>query len=239
MYALEKESITGWHKIATFWAPKGVKTECPFCGELVVFTLGNTKVDEIRITLCSTAECPNCAKKPHFFIVEPGSSDYQDKQTCECIAIYPKPKYSKRKSISDEKYIPTKIHRVYKEAIDGYNAEIWNGTGNLCRRTLEAIVVDIGNPSKKEKSLKAKIDQLKNSDVLIKPIEDLYTSVRMAGNVGSHYIENKEITYESAKIMMDLVDYLLMYVYVLPKQADNLKKQVKTIEPEAENLDST
>ncbi len=54
-------------------------------------------------------------------------------------------------------------------------------------------------------------------------------AVRKGGNIGAHFDLEKEPDKEAALAAIDLVEYLLDYVFVLPKKVEALGNKLKEI----------
>jgi hypothetical protein len=91
---------------------------------------------------------------------------------------------------------------------------------------LEGIVGGLVSGAKPSDTLAQKIRELGNSVDLSKPLIDLSNAVRHGGNIGVHFDEDGEADEELARAALDLVDYLMEYVYTLPGMVEDLNKRV-------------
>ncbi len=50
--------------------------------------------------------------------------------------------------------------------------------------------------------------------------------VRFVGNMGSHYGTDKAIKDALREVMMDMLDQLIEYIFIIPEQVDKTKMQI-------------
>ena len=61
---------------------------------------------------------------------------------------------------------------------------------------------------------------------LAAPLKSLSHAIRDGGNLGAHFDEEREPTEELARQMVELLDYLIAYLYVLPGQIAGLEQSL-------------
>jgi Domain of unknown function (DUF4145) len=103
-----------------------------------------------------------------------------------------------------------------------------NISPNLCaisaRRTLEAILTHEKAVGSK---LNHKIDYLLKSQRIPPLLADLAHSGREIGNLGAHFDENEEeVTYRDVSIMLEFLETILEYLYVLPAKVAKVKARL-------------
>ena len=75
-------------------------------------------------------------------------------------------------------------------------------------------------------TLAAQIRSLSKSDDLGKPLVTLSDLIREGGNIGAHFDLDQEPDRDMARAMLDLLDYLLEYMYGLPAMIEKLKNRI-------------
>ncbi len=224
MRAIDLSCVTTWVNQSNWWFPESIDTHCPFCAKLVNFAPVAHGYDQHRKTMASTARCPGCRESAYIWAINPGPANDSSKQTCSCLTIFPPPE-AHREPIKGNTAIPDRIRRAYLETVGVFNAGVWSATATCTRRTLEGLVKEMLLAESSE-TLAARIKSLSKSDDLGKPLVTLSDLIREGGNIGAHFDLDKEPDREMACAMLDLLDYLLEYVYGLPAMIENLKKRI-------------
>jgi hypothetical protein len=124
--------------------------------------------------------------------------------------------------------VPAKLQRAYQQTLDASNAGIWSATATLCRRTLEGIMANLVPKAKRDESLAQQLKRLSSSIDLGKPLVTLSDALRQNGNLGAHFDSEKEPDRETVAAMLDLLDYLLEYLYTLPAMINELDERAKS-----------
>ncbi|WP_157058655.1 DUF4145 domain-containing protein, partial [Pseudomonas meliae] len=91
---------------------------------------------------------------------------------------------------------------------------------------LEGIFKYRVDSSDRTKNLYQLIDLVKNSNDLAAPLETLSHAIRSGGNLGAHFDDENEPTEAMAGKMVELLDYLISYLYVLPSKITDLEKSL-------------
>lgn len=219
MHLIPLESVRGWvvHGIKT---PSAVSTVCPYCGEKVTFSVGRHTEDKARHAVSGTGVCPSCNKAVHFWTLKgrngPGGE-------AEAVYMYPEVKrYFQASSLSAD--VPDALKRSFVSTIDAYNSRNFVATSVCCRRTLEGIFKYLLPEEKRKGTLVKLIDLAATSLDLAAPLKTLSHAIRDGGNLGAHFDAEKEPTEELARQMVELLDYLIAYLYVLPGEIAELER---------------
>lgn len=224
MNSLNLTSVAQWNKVGDqFWRPASVNAHCGHCAEKVSFALEGPMVFGVVPAVLQHSLCPNCRQKVLFIAIEPGPADDKSKMTCAELVMYPAPK-SPRKTVEGSDLLPPELAAAYREAIDVFNAKAWRATATTCRVTLEGIVSNLAPTA--TGALHQKLSTLSDHVDLTKPLQKLTDLIRRAGNLGAHFDSANPPTREMAEAQLRLVEYLLEYVYTLPKLIDSLDKEL-------------
>jgi hypothetical protein len=141
--------------------------------------------------------------------------------------MYPSPSVA-RTLIEGYDLLPEPIQRAYRDTVTVYNAGVYSATVTLCRRTLEGIVNEL-EQGKQSEPLYNRLERLSESVNLTQPLITLSHAVRKAGNLGAHFDLSKEPDKPTVQAMLELIEYLLEYVYTLPGMIDGLNEHVESL----------
>lgn len=129
--------------------------------------------------------------------------------------VYPS-RLSGRSEIRKAYDIPSGIYKVYRETHSALCNQLYVLAGIGIRAIIEAICMD----RKVTGNLEKKIDALaSNGDVTVTGAQILH-SLRFMGNMAAH--KAKAHTEQELNTAFDVVENLLMNVYIIPKQASQL-----------------
>ena len=134
----------------------------------------------------------------------------------EKISLYPS-RLAGRKPITG--LLPLNVHRLYSET----HATLCNGYQILTGIGIRTLVESVCSDQKASgANLEQKIDDLVTKGVLTKGNADILHTTRLMGNKAAHeFIAAKQLHLDVA---MDIIENLLLNVYIIPSQARWLKK---------------
>jgi hypothetical protein len=132
--------------------------------------------------------------------------------------FYPNPEF-----IDD---IPEPLQRSLISTIDSYNGKNYVATAVGCRRTLEGIFKYLLPKEKRNEVLAKLINHTKEEVDLAAPLSSLSHAIRDGGNLGAHFDMEKEPDENMARQMVELIDYLISYLYILPKEIEKLEESL-------------
>lgn len=225
MYPIALEFVAQWQQVNNKWIPQSIDIHCPFCGRQVTFTLTDFNLDGKRNTMAASSQCPGCHQQVRFWVIDPKPYGDTQGRECQSLCIYPKPTLNRNPMAGMDK-IPTEIGRAYASTVNVYNAGEWTATAVLCRRVLEGIAKNLLPEEKQKKPLAQQLTDLTTEVDLAKPLTSLADAIRKGGNLGAHFDLEREPDETTASQMVDLLEYLMEYLYVLPADVDSLHKIV-------------
>jgi hypothetical protein len=106
-------------------------------------------------------------------------------------------------------------------ALNVFNAAVWTATAGSCRRVLEGIVKNLLPEDSQKGPLYEQLNKLKLNIDLNKPLMSLAEALREGGNLGAHFEESREPDQPTASQMLDYLEYLMEYFYVLPAEVES------------------
>nr|WP_281501903.1 DUF4145 domain-containing protein [Aliiroseovarius sp. F20344] len=114
------------------------------------------------------------------------------------------------------------------DTVRAYNAQIYGATATSGRRTLEGIFKFIVPESKQKLPLQKLILEAQSHTDLAEPLRKLSDAIRKGGNLGAHFDLDNEPNETMARQIVELLDYLISYIYVLPDQISKLEDEIPT-----------
>lgn len=128
--------------------------------------------------------------------------------------------------LDDTVDIDEPLRRVYRSAISSYNAEQWVAATVLSGQTLEAIAESLVPESQREETLAARLVGLLDHHDFEQPVLDLANTIRRRRDLEAHFEGSMDTDAELAGTMLDLVDCLIEYLFVLPARIRTLGERL-------------
>ncbi len=146
-----------------------------------------------------------------------------------------------RQPIEGAEAMPTAVRQAYQDTIDVFNAGVWSATATQTRRTLEGIVHELLPDEERSGPLAQQLRKLAESESvdLAQPLITLSNALRESGNIGAHFDLTRTTDRATAEAMLDLIDYLIEYIYALPEMIEELNRKVQQLDQEPEGQDET
>lgn len=225
MQNIPLDAVHGWTISANVRIPHAIRSVCPHCGERVVFGIGECHNDPIRRSVAGTAMCPACQGRVSFWAVRGEKSPATPQSNPTAIFMYPvvKDYYP----IPDFRAaIPEPLLRSFSSTVDAFNSKNYVATAVGGRRTLEGIFKYLVPEDKRKATLARLIEHAKSEIDLAAPLSALSHAIRDGGNLGAHFDMEKEPDERLARQMVELLEYLISYLYVLPKRIEQLEQSL-------------
>ncbi|WP_162052946.1 DUF4145 domain-containing protein [Pontibacter pamirensis] len=209
----------------TFKLPTSVDTTCPHCRRKVNYhiewnTQLNTAVNH------ANSHCPACQGQVRFVQIIDKAAD----TTILSGELYIHPGAELRHPLEDaDTYMTDGLARAYFSTINVLNAQEWTATSVLCRRVLEGITKSKLPNDKNNKPLANQLKALPDHMDFSKPILTLADAIRKGGNLGAHFDLEKEPNEEISQLMVDLLDYLIEYLFILPSRIESLHDKIEEL----------
>lgn len=125
-----------------------------------------------------------------------------------------------REALPESHLLPSKVRKIYDETHAALNSKMNIMVGFGVRAIVEAVCKDKNISGR---NLATKIDNLANSGHITTDGATILHNLRFMGNEAVHEIKEHKI--EELNAAIDVTDYLLKGVYVLPKIAEKLPKK--------------
>jgi Domain of unknown function (DUF4145) len=228
---IPKKNIAQHERWEHVLLPISVDTTCSFCRRNVNFSI-NWNQGRNEAVIHTYGHCPACRARVRFILI----IDDRD-QVAKSGDLFIVPGSDMRVSLpglEENVKLQQGLKQAYESAINVFNAREWTATSVLCRRVLEGISKSILPAEKRQKPLARQIEDLAETLDLNKPIVTLGDAIRKGGNLGAHFDLEKEPNAEICELMLDLLDYLIEYAFILPERINSLHDKIEalgTVEP--------
>lgn len=227
MQIIPSHLVTSWAANNNFVTPSGVRMRCGHCKVHGLFLFKFVAQTSDLLSWCATSECPACSKTTRFFAIVPLSSNVNNPETI--LYADPAPSFE-RLPINGVDLAPEELQTAYYDALETFNSSAPNSAVlNQCRQALEAIAL-AAVPNSKSKSLANLLNELPANVDLGRPFLDIAAALRHAGNMGSHYKVGRRIPDELRGEMMDMLDQLLEYLFIIPKQVSETRQRISQVD---------
>ena len=231
MELIPKDSYRGWASHSGSWrTPKAISSFCPYCGAKVTFTLGLHTDDSHRNTISSSSNCPDCNKPVRFWTLRDPSHKIDQSKNPEHVYMHPGLDNIYRKPAFAPN-VPVPLQRSFIATVDSFNSKNFNATAVSARRTLEGIFKHLVSAEQRNQNLAKLITLVSQDTNFAKPLNDLSHAVREGGNIGAHFDMENEPDEVLARQMVELVDYLISFLYVLPGKIQQLESSLDKAPP--------
>lgn len=226
MYKLPDSAVVSHDNIDGMIRPSTLDVICPHCRRQVTVSViwkTNSAHDGVSYGF---ARCSGCREQSKYFSVcldppKKGEDDIPD------VYMYPAPNVREPiPGIESIDGLSDRLKEVYASAIRVYNIGEWPSASVACRRVLEGVTRASLPESEHAKKLYHQIESLPDHLDLAKPIKDLAHQLRDGGNLGAHFDSEKEPNQETVSAMLDLLDFLVEYLHILPHRIQDLKTQI-------------
>ena len=189
--------------------------ECPHCKAKCQFnavvTDNQCRVDDEYQApwVCQNCGGFNITKRPY-------THTWQDTKIFPLIKIKPSIKIDK---------LPENIRNDYLESLENYSNGCYTSAVIMCRRVIQQSCQDKGA---KKTNLFEQIEELTIDENLKK----LAQKIRFWGNKGAHpdILLGEKVVEKDAKIAIDFIEKFLQYVYVIPKEIEEIEDEVGNTE---------
>lgn len=236
MQLIEGRQIADFEHTNSYKLPISVDKKCGYCSRIVNFSLNwNSYSEKVMFT---TSRCSGCRQESSFYLVELK----MDETDIYVGDLYISPAAFEPRTIVDgvevtEKFTKSML-RAYESAVNVYNLGEWAATVVLCRRLLEGITKSLLPEDEQGKPLNKQLEILASHVELQKPLLTLAHAIRMGGNLGAHFNLEREPDETLSKFAVDMLDYIIEYLYVLPRRINELHSHIEELPNKNNECDS-
>ena len=182
-----------------------------------MLTLGEGARDDRRRLLLFSATCPTCPGDTSVVCLLDGHN--------RIVELYLHPPGGDRRTPKEfSESVPEALKRSYASTVQSFAERNYVATAVGSRRTLEGIFKYALPAEHQSLPLARMIEKVMETRDLSKPLRTLSHAIRQGGNLGAHFDPEREPTAEQARQMVDLLEYLIEYLYTLPGDITRLEE---------------
>lgn len=225
MYQVRADQVANHGTSGQHAVPTAVDLICPSCRRDVTFTLPNWSSGHTQ-GLPNQSRCPRCAEITTFIRLGGASLDemrlFVD---ADPVGREPLPGLA---ALSEEAF-SIRLKKAYQSALRAFSIGDYEATAVHCRRVLEGVTsVLLANEADTPRNLARRLERLakNHADVLARPLLDLSSSLKDGGNLGAHFDDEADTTADDAGHMVELLEILITYLFVLPAELRRFRTEV-------------
>jgi len=202
--------------------PDKVRIQCPSCGSMAVFhtnALSHKRTDMLAV--CRSG-CPGCQNLVSFCGFYPSDTSKQSPQEPSLIVYHCEHGHAHNaKQFGDE--VPERLKRAFDSAVMAYNNQNYVAAMVMVRRSLEGIFKLRPSVQPGTKNLVNLIQEASDGSDMSGQLERLAHAIRDGGNLAAHFDLETDPDRMTAQYLVELVEYLIEYFFVLPTHIEKLE----------------
>ncbi|RHW25220.1 DUF4145 domain-containing protein [Nocardioides immobilis] len=225
VYQLPATSVVSWANGPTgHVVPVAIDSVCPVCRKSVTFVPGDASNLHAVRGQPLNVRCPRCGDTVS--LIRLGGVAAGD------VRLYFDAEDPARPPVADLDLVPDDVispalKKAYQSALNVLAIGEPEATAVTCRRVLEGITRKVLPADVQTTNLARRIEALTNErEALARPLLELSDTLREGGNLGAHFSDEIETSIDDARRMVDLLDYLITYLFVLPEQIHRFRAEV-------------
>jgi len=216
------EALPSNHKVPTV-----ISLQCPNCAVPASFSVAGWSAVHNAVANGSAA-CPACDSRITVIAVSVSG----DPLTC-VVWVIPSPRgRSPIEGLDQLKSISPQLIETYASLLRNFNQHDWVASTMLSRRMLEGMVGVILKDDGKGLVLDKQIEKLPEYVDSTKPVTVLAHLVRQVGNFGVHFNSGAVPDQQTAEATLNLLEYLVEFIFILPKKIFELEEMVERLKSE-------
>ena len=192
---------------------------CPNCFAVFGFTLATYDWNSIAQKRAHVAVCPGCETTTEVWIIDPEKRAQ--------LWMHPSPSAMRHVELEGVPDVSNGLRRDYEAAIQSFEHGLWRPAAQSARLVLETIVATRLGPHDRFAPLADRLRQLADAVDLAGPIEDAAEAIKDGGNLAAHFDDERDFDQNAATEMLELINYLLDYLFVLPNGVQHLRASVE------------
>ncbi|WP_201715808.1 hypothetical protein [Rossellomorea arthrocnemi] len=206
--------------------PKKVKSQCPNCSKTSEFLLKANFYQVNKKGLFAEANCSEC-RNPAVFIVMLNNDSVNRSEESVLYIYDPLATNGPLDQIQGNKRIPQDLVRSFRSALNVSQSKDNSATAVMSKRVLESVLKNFNGDKSSGQSLSEQFDQLPKNVDLSKPIQALSHLVHPNSAFYEMLELEREIDDETAGLLMELLEGLIEYLYVLPEKIETLQEKIE------------
>jgi hypothetical protein len=224
MRRINPGSVISYIRYGNIKIPKNIQCECPGCRKTSEFML-NANYQNSKHSMVTECICPACRKPAVFVIMTKDVVEEQGEHADTYIYDLQAAKHSLQQ-IENLDNIPKDLIRAYRSALNVHQSREYTATAVMSKRVIESILKHFLGEKSNNKPLAQQLELLPNHVDLAKPIQSL-SSLMTSDSPLQRMLElDTEMDYETTLLLMDLLESLIEYLFVLPGRIELTQKKL-------------
>lgn len=218
MRRINPGSVISYIRYGNIKIPKSIQCECPGCRKISEFLL-NANYQNSKNNLVTECSCPSCKKSSVFIIMTKDIAEEQGEHADTYIYDIQASKHP-IKQIENLPNAPKDLIRAYRSAINVHQTRENSATAVMSKRVIESILKHFLGEKSKGQPLSQQLEILPNHVDLAKPIQSLGHLLAADSALNRMLELDTEMDYETTTLLMELLESLIEYLFVLPGKID-------------------
>ena len=122
--------------------------------------------------------------------------------------------------------LPESLERAYLSAVEAHTSANYSATALCCKQAMEKIFFQLLPEEKSSIGLSNAISEIHDNHDLARPLENLSVSTSSGGKLERHFEMETEFNAETSKAMVELLEHLITYLYVIPREIQNIEDKI-------------
>jgi hypothetical protein len=205
--------------------PKKVKTQCPGCKKIGEFPL-KANFYQVKTGVLAEGICSAC-KKPSTFIFMIKENPTNKLKEISTYIYDSNATNGPLDHIDGNKRISQDLVRSYRSALNVSQSKDNSATAVMAKRVLESIVKNLNGENGKGQTLSEQFEQLPKNVDFSSPIQALSQMTHPDSPFFQMLELEKEIDDKTADLLMELLEGLVEYLFILPEKIDYIKHKIE------------
>ncbi|MFK8080846.1 MAG: hypothetical protein AB8B97_11230 [Granulosicoccus sp.] len=239
MKKIPNESIKKWaysnsNKLSH---PVSVAAICPGCTLNVVFNTKRRLYDPNRDTSSCSSDCSACGTTVHFWVVDMVGHARKDGDGDPGVYMLPAP-HEHMNMDQHQETIPDSVLQYCKTAQEIYFSGNLMATNVLIKTAMETIFDDFLPIGNSRTGLSAMIRDSISTINHNEPLAKLSSSTKKQGDLHELFKNHHGTNQDTADAMMEMLETLIMYLYILPSRFEDLEQRLADLKKASENSET-
>lgn len=204
--------------------PQTLELVCPHCQKEAGF-MPKSWHEHGRQVAVAEAPCSRCEDSVLFLqLLEENNGIHKTAD------LYLHPPSSARGAVRGVEHLAAlsgPLGRTYESALKLYNQTEWGASALMVRHLLEGLSTRLLGDDKRDLPLPRQLDALAGID-LARPLQDVASLLSPDGSFGREFHDEAGIDQATAEQLLELTEYLIAYLVVLPGAMAELKSRIAT-----------
>ncbi len=219
-------SILSYTQYGYLKVAKNIKTKCPKCSKTGEFALKANFYQVRKTGLFGEGICSEC-KKPSEFVIMLKDQPNQQVKEADIYIYDPTASEGRLEHFEQNKNMPIDLVRSYTSALNVSQSQDNSATAVMSKRVLESVLKNFMGERTKDQSLAQQFEQLPEHVDLTKPIHALSQLVHPDRPFNAMLDLEREIDDETAALLMELLEGLIEYLFILPEKIESVQDQIE------------